>query len=207
MAISALLSWASPPTVQLCTQFHWGPLQIHLLFVSNLQANTRARLCLRPHREEKDFVFRAGFGGSAANSVGAESNQKAQEEILNNTTPAPRQALWMPECMIMQLKTTCYAQGSELCYLWVSLALSLALLQAVAILQAAPCWKPRQGLRAREQHKNQGTYKKSKGFQPACCGSGQAHSDRKQTSFMPLSTTVLSSRYNPMSGELTDVTK
>lgn len=72
--------------------------------------------------------------------------------------------------------------------------------------QAAPCWKPCQGLHAREQDQNQGTYKKSKDFQPACQGSGQARSDRKQTSFMPLSTTALSSRYNPMSGELTDVT-
>lgn len=86
-------------------------------------------------------------------------------------------------------------------------ALSLALLQsAVAISKAAPCWKPCQGSRAREQDRNRGIYKTSKGFQEACRGSGQAHSDRKQTSFMSLSTTVLSSPYNPMSGELTDVT-
>lgn len=86
-------------------------------------------------------------------------------------------------------------------------ALSLALLQsAVAISKAALCWKPCQGLRAREQDRNRGIYKMSKGFQAACRGSGQAHSDRKQTSFMSLSTTVLSNPYNPMSGELTDVT-
>lgn len=88
MAISALRSWASPPSAQLCTQSHRGPLQIHLLFVSNLWAKT---VCAWEPIEKRRILYSEQGLEALQQTAGAESNQKAQEEILNNTTPAPRQ--------------------------------------------------------------------------------------------------------------------